>query len=220
MRCVTTQKSVDLIYIVTEAWNKICIWVIHSIIAFFCVICMAYRRNTSVWTHKWKHRIWLVKDKALTAVSAICDMRKSCKLHPENCDKFYSFWRIYMTPYVYWIQYVVCVFRVFCFVIVWHYLTFTGPCSIAIYLYSKSNQMHQYLNYILFWNNSLHVSDGLFVHHQEFKTVHTATGILQTRTAACLLAGTSSDICQTGTAACLLAGRSSGICQRGLLPAC
>jgi len=35
--------------------------------------------------------------------------------------------------------------------------------------------MHQFLKFILFWNNTLHVSDGLSVHHQEFKTVHTAT---------------------------------------------
>ena len=34
--------------------------------------------------------------------------------------------------------------------------------------------------FILFWNDALHVSDGLSVHHQEFKTVHTATGICQT----------------------------------------
>ena len=34
----------------------------------------------------------------------------------------------------------------------------------------------------------LHVSDGLSVHHQEFKTVHTATGICQTDTTDCLLA--------------------------------
>jgi len=38
------------------------------------------------------------------------------------------------------------------------------------------------------WSNTLHVSDGLSVHHQEFKTVHTATGICQTDTADCLLA--------------------------------
>jgi hypothetical protein len=31
---------------------------------------------------------------------------------------------------------------------------------------------------ILFWNNTVHVSDGLSVHHQEFKTVHTATGTI------------------------------------------
>ena len=30
---------------------------------------------------------------------------------------------------------------------------------------------------ILFWNVTLHVSDDLFVHHQEFRTVCTATGI-------------------------------------------
>ena len=36
--------------------------------------------------------------------------------------------------------------------------------------------MHQCLKccllyYILFWTNILHVSDGLSVHHQEFKTI-------------------------------------------------
>jgi len=40
--------------------------------------------------------------------------------------------------------------------------------------------MHQFLKFILFWNNTLHVSDGLSVHYQEFKTVHTAAGICQT----------------------------------------
>ena len=35
--------------------------------------------------------------------------------------------------------------------------------------------MHQFLKFILFWNNTLHVLDGLSVHHQEFKTVHTAS---------------------------------------------
>jgi hypothetical protein len=40
--------------------------------------------------------------------------------------------------------------------------------------------MHQFIKFILFWNNSLHVLDGLSVHHQEFKTVHTATGICPT----------------------------------------
>ena len=38
------------------------------------------------------------------------------------------------------------------------------------------------------WNGTLHVSDGLSVHLQEFKTVHTATDICQTDTAVCLLA--------------------------------
>jgi hypothetical protein len=40
----------------------------------------------------------------------------------------------------------------------------------------------------LFLRNSLHVSDGLPVHHQEFRTVHTATGICQTDMTTCLLA--------------------------------
>ena len=49
--------------------------------------------------------------------------------------------------------------------------------------YSKTNQMHQCLEFILFWNNTLHVLDGLSVHHQEFTTIHTVTGIRQTDTA-------------------------------------
>ena len=44
--------------------------------------------------------------------------------------------------------------------------------------------MHQCIKFILFWNDTLHVSDGLSVHHQ-FKTVHTATGICQKDTAVC-----------------------------------
>ena len=35
--------------------------------------------------------------------------------------------------------------------------------------------MHQCIKFNLFWNDNLHVSDGLSVHHQEFETVHTAT---------------------------------------------
>ena len=67
-------------------------------------------------------------------------------------------------------------------------LTFIGPC-ILIYFYSKTNYMHQCIKFILFRNDTPHVSDDLSVHHQEFKTVHTATGICQTDTAVCLLAG-------------------------------
>ena len=46
--------------------------------------------------------------------------------------------------------------------------------------YSKTNQMHQHLKFILFWNNTLRVSDRLSIHRQEFKTVHTASGTCQT----------------------------------------
>jgi hypothetical protein len=35
----------------------------------------------------------------------------------------------------------------------------------------------KFSNLFYFWDNTLHVSDGLYVHHQEFKTVHTATGV-------------------------------------------
>jgi len=37
---------------------------------------------------------------------------------------------------------------------------------------------------------ALHVLDGLSVHQQESKVVHTASGICQTDSADCLLAGT------------------------------
>jgi len=50
--------------------------------------------------------------------------------------------------------------------------------------------MHQCIKFILFWNDTLHVSDGLSVHLQECNTVHTATGIFQTGTAVSLLAVT------------------------------
>jgi len=45
--------------------------------------------------------------------------------------------------------------------------------------------MHQFLKFILFWNITLHVSDGLSVHLQEFKIVHTATSTCQTDIVVC-----------------------------------
>ena len=68
-------------------------------------------------------------------------------------------------------------------------LTFIGPC-VVIYFYSKTFEMYQFLKFILFWNNTLHVSDSLSVHHQESNTVHTAPGIGQTDSADSLLTGT------------------------------
>jgi len=68
------------------------------------------------------------------------------------------------------------------------HLTFIGP-YIMIYFYSKTNDMHQFLKFISFCSSTLLVSDGLSVHHQESKTVHTASGISQTDSADCLLAG-------------------------------
>jgi len=63
--------------------------------------------------------------------------------------------------------------------------------------------MHQIY---LFWNDTLHVSDGLSGHHQEFKTVHTATKQLLLRS-ICLLAGThqqaDSSICFTYACCCM-----------------
>jgi hypothetical protein len=48
--------------------------------------------------------------------------------------------------------------------------------------------MHNNLIFILFWNNALHVSDCLSIHHQESETVHTASGMYHTGSvAACFL---------------------------------
>jgi len=41
---------------------------------------------------------------------------------------------------------------------------------------------------IYFWNRSLHVSDCISVHHQEYSTVHIAIGVGHTDYADCLLA--------------------------------
>jgi len=63
----------------------------------------------------------------------------------------------------------------------------------VIYFYNKTNEMHHFLRCILFCGSTLHVSDGLSVHYQESKTVHTASGICQTDFADCLLAGKRSN---------------------------
>jgi hypothetical protein len=44
--------------------------------------------------------------------------------------------------------------------------------------YSKTNQIHNFSN--LFYFGTIHVLDGLSVHYQESKTVHTASGICHT----------------------------------------
>jgi hypothetical protein len=68
-------------------------------------------------------------------------------------------------------------------------LTFIGAC-IMIYVYNKTNEMHQVFKFILFCSCTLHVSDGFFVHYQESKTVHTASDICYTDSAKCLVVGT------------------------------
>jgi hypothetical protein len=47
----------------------------------------------------------------------------------------------------------------------------------VIYFYGETNEMHQFLKFILFCSSILHVSDRLSVHNQESKNVHTASGI-------------------------------------------
>jgi len=66
----------------------------------------------------------------------------------------------------------------------------------VMYFYRKTNEMHQFLRFtrILFCSSTLQVSDGLSVHHQESKPVHTASGICQTDSADCLLASSQQNL--------------------------
>jgi len=52
--------------------------------------------------------------------------------------------------------------------------------------------MRQCIKFILFWNDTLHVSDGLSVHHQEFKTF-----VKQ------ILLSADSSICLTNACCCM-----------------
>jgi len=54
--------------------------------------------------------------------------------------------------------------------------------------------MNQCTKFILFWNDTLHVSGGLSLHHQELMTVHTATGVFHRDTVVCLLASREQDL--------------------------
>jgi len=53
------------------------------------------------------------------------------------------------------------------------YFLFVGTC-IVIYFYGKTNQMHN-ISIVFYFGATLHVSVGLSIHHQESKTVHTAS---------------------------------------------
>jgi hypothetical protein len=64
--------------------------------------------------------------------------------------------------------------------------------------YSKTNQLHSISKFILFCNNTLHVSDSLSFHHQESKTIHIASGIRHTFPLA-----SSQKTCVTYTLCCM-----------------
>ena len=89
--------------------------------------------------------------------------------------------------------------------------------TLADYFYSKTNYMHKCIKFILFWNETLHISDGLSVHHQEFKTAHTATGICQTDTAVCLLASRQQCLCEQAYSSVCLTNACCCMCILELL---
>ena len=53
------------------------------------------------------------------------------------------------------------------------HMMFMGPC-IVIYFYNETNYMH---NFSILLNITQHVSDGLSVHNEGSKIVHTASSI-------------------------------------------
>jgi len=61
--------------------------------------------------------------------------------------------------------------------------------------------MHQCIKFILFWNDTLHVSDGISVHHQEFKTVHLSNRYC--RLLATRWNSVPSHICLTNACCCM-----------------
>ena len=56
------------------------------------------------------------------------------------------------------------------------YLTFMGPRITNVFS-SITNKMHRYTIHLFLWG-ALHVSGGSSAHHQELKTVYTASGTL------------------------------------------
>jgi hypothetical protein len=57
--------------------------------------------------------------------------------------------------------------------------------NLNFYVIVNPIRCSNFSNLFYFWDNTPRVSDGLSVHHQELKTVHTATGICQRGTAIC-----------------------------------
>ena len=70
---------------------------------------------------------------------------------------------------------------------------------------------------LFYFGMTLYVSDGLSVRHQKFMTVHAATGICQTDTAVCLLAGTRWNQDGTGSISYPLASRQQYLFDKCLL---
>jgi len=56
---------------------------------------------------------------------------------------------------------------------------------------------------LFYFGITLHVSDGLSIHLQEFTTVHTAAGICQTDTATATTVHTATGMCQTDACCCM-----------------
>ena len=53
--------------------------------------------------------------------------------------------------------------------------------ALVFFFHSKTRCIN--VSNLFSWSKTLHVSDGLSVHHQEFTTLRTVTGICQTDTA-------------------------------------
>ena len=58
---------------------------------------------------------------------------------------------------------VCCIVRKMLYISVWE------TWVLWVFFYSQTNEMHQFIKFILFYSSTLHVSDGLSIHHQESK---------------------------------------------------
>jgi len=68
--------------------------------------------------------------------------------------------------------------QVFCMYLHTDFWRFLGSCIVIYFLVKPTGCTKSQIYFI--WNNTLHVSDGLSVHHQESNTAHTASGICHT----------------------------------------
>jgi hypothetical protein len=114
-------------------------------------------------------------------------------------DTINTFFRYDFIHYTYFKYFVIYVQKLFSFFEI-SCLLWTFQCllldhfwlntSYSFYFYSKTNKIHQVLKFISCCSTTLHVSESLSVHHQECKTVHTASGSCQKDYSDCLLSGT------------------------------
>jgi hypothetical protein len=140
-----------------------------------------------------------------------------CTIFPGYWIPLYMFWTVFPSiirssrPYIQRQVYVIQVSLTAC----WQeFIEYHSNCFERSFLPSSGVQDRtysvRYMSYVFRWllasknllNTTLHVSNGLSVHQQEFKTVHTASSICHRVFVDCLLAS-SQRTCMTYTWCCM-----------------